>query len=272
MTNVQTPASRAQSRADRIRPWAVLAAIPVTLAMAGIGGGAIGGFEVQNASGGALSATATPLAPAGPAFSIWSVIYLGLLLFAVWQVLPSNRGNRRVRAIGWLAVASLVLNALWIIAAIAGLLPLTVVIILALLVVVALIVEILRRHRPDGPLEAVVVDGTFGLYLGWVSVATIANISALLADWGVRPAAWEVWAIVMLVVAAIVAGAIALRTGGRIAPSLAMIWGVAWIGVGRLTTEPASFAIGVAAALVCVAIGAMTVAARLGRGTQAATL
>ncbi len=249
--------------ADRIRPWVVLIALPVTLVAAALGSGLFGGMEVQASSSGALSDSATPLAPDGPAFSIWSLIYLGLAAYAIWQVLPSQRHDVRQRRIGWLAVASLVLNAAWILCAQAGLLPLTVVVILLLLAVLLAIFEQLRRSRPASLIETVVVDGTFGLYLGWVSVATVANISAWLADAGVRPAAWELPAIGVLALVAIVAALLAIRYAGRVAPALAMVWGVAWIGVGRAIGEPGSASVAIAAAVVCVLIGFATVAARL---------
>jgi tryptophan-rich sensory protein len=269
MSSTDTDRRRSDDRtaprgaAERIRPWAVLIALPATLAMAGLGSGLFGGQEVQSSSSGALAADATPLAPAGPAFSIWSVIYLGLAVYAVWQVLPRHRHDERQRRIGWLAVASLVLNAAWILCAQAGLLPLTVVVIVLLLAVLLAIFEQLRRSRPGSWLEAVVVDGTFGLYLGWVSVATVANIAAWLADAGVRPDPFELPAVVVLAVVALVGIAIALRGRGRVAPALAMLWGLSWIGVGRLTDQPASDAVGFAAAAVCVVIGAVTVMARL---------
>lgn len=249
--------------ADRIRPWALLIALPVTIAAAVLGSGLFGGTEVEGSSSGALSDTATPLAPSGPAFSIWTLIYLGLAAHAVWQALPRQRGDCRQRAMGWLAVASLVLNAAWILCAQAGLLPLTVVVILLLLAVLLAIFEQLRRLPARSLLETVVVDGTFGLYLGWVSVATVANISALLADLGVRPAAFELPAIGVLALIVVVAAVIALRGGGRIAPALAILWGVAWIGVGRAVGEPASATLAIAAAVACALIGFATVAVRL---------
>lgn len=251
--------------ADRIRPWVVLIALPVTLAMAALGSGAFGGQEVQASSSGALSADATPLAPASTAFSIWSLIYLGLAAYAIWQVLPKQRRDPRQRRIGWLAVASLVLNAVWILCAQAGLLPLTVVVIVLLLAVLAAIIELLQRSRPDSLLETLLVDGTFGLYLGWVSVATVANIAAWLADAGLRPVAFELPAAAVLAVVAAVGVAITLRGRGTIAPTLAMLWGLSWIGVGRLLDQPESVAVAIAAAAACVIIGAATVIARLRR-------
>lgn len=253
----------APTTADRVRVWAVLLALPVTIAAAALGGGLFGGQEIESSSGGALSDTATPIAPAGPAFSIWTVIYLGLAAYAVWQVLPKQHSDSRQRATGWLAIASLVLNAAWILAAQAAVLWLTEVIIVVLLaVLIALFVQ-LRRGRPGSWVEAIVVDGTFGLYLGWVSVATAANTAAFLSDLGIEPSPFEPWAIAVLAVVAIVGAALALWSRGRIAPSLAMVWGLSWIAVGRLTAEPESTQTGIAAITAAAVIAMATIVARL---------
>lgn len=237
----------------------MLVAVPVTLVMAMAGAGVFGGTQIQNASGGALSADATPLAPAGPAFSIWSVIYLGLAAYGVWQVLPKHRARDRVR---WLGLASMVLNAAWILLAQAGMLALTVVVIVALLAVLLAIFERLRKRAPEGIVEAIVVDGTFGLYLGWVCVATVANIAAWLASLGVRPVEFEVPTVVMLLVAAAIGVAIAWRGRGRFAPALSLAWGLAWIGVARGSGEHASQVVVIAA---FVAAGIVLVAALFAR-------
>lgn len=255
--------TRTWGTADRIRPWAVLIALPVTLAMAALGAGLFGGMEVQASSSGALAADATPLAPGQGAFRIWSVVYLGLAAYAVWQMLPRNRDDARQRATGWLAVASLVLNALWITVAQLGILWLTVVVIVLLLAVLAAIFAQLVRARPASRVEALVVDGTFGLYLGWVSVATVANVAAWLASLGVRPERFALPSIVMLVVAALVAVAIAIRGGGRVAPSLAMIWGIGWIGIARWFDVPQSQPVAIAAWILCGAIALITLAIRM---------
>ncbi|WP_083587183.1 tryptophan-rich sensory protein [Agrococcus sp. Marseille-P2731] len=256
-------AGRATGLADRIRPWAVLIALPATLALAALGGGAFGGQEVSSASSGALSADATPLAPAGPAFSIWSLIYLGLAAYAIWQVLPRHRRDARQQRMGWLALASLVLNAVWIICAQAGLLPLTVVVIVALLVVLVLIMRVLVRERAASWQEAAVVDGTFGLYLGWVSVATVANVAAFLADAGVRPEPFEGPAIAILAVVAAIGLLLALWSHGRLAPAAAMAWGLAWIAVGRAFDEPHSMAVAITAAGAAVFVAVSAIALRV---------
>lgn len=271
MEHMQAAGAPGRTLADRIRPWAVLVALPVTLAMAALGSGAFGGMEVEASSSGALAADATPLAPAGPAFSIWSVIYLGLAAYAIWQVLPKQRHDPRQRAVGWLAVASLVLNAAWILCAQAGLLPLTVVVIVLLLVVLVVIFELLRRARPASWLEALLVDGTFGLSLGWVSVATVANIAAALAGAGWRPVAFELPAVLVLAAVAMVGVALAVRSRGAIAPAISMVWGLGWIAAGRAFDAPQSTAVAVAAlaAAVVIAVAAVLVRVRRMRAERA---
>ncbi|WP_417555234.1 tryptophan-rich sensory protein [Microbacterium sp.] len=228
--------------ADRIRQVVVLVSLVLALAGAAVGSGAFGGTPIQNASDGALSADATPIAPAVPAFSIWSVIYLGLAACAVWQALPGRAADPRQRVLGYPVAASLLLNAAWILSVQAGLLALSVVVIAALLAVLAFAFAVCVRTRGKGWVEAVLVDGVIGLYLGWVCVATAANISAVLVaagftGWGV-PA--DLWAVVVVGVAGAVGVALAMAGRGRIAPSLSLCWGLVWLGVARLNGEPHS--------------------------------
>ena len=82
-----------------------------------VGTGFFGGTPVQDLQDGRLDADASYLAPAQQAFSIWSVIYVGLLAYTVWQALPRQRSRDRQRALGWLIAATMVLNGLWLVAA-----------------------------------------------------------------------------------------------------------------------------------------------------------
>jgi len=222
------------------------------------------GTRVEESSGGALAADATLLAPAGPAFSIWSVIYLGLAGYTVWQWLPANTTSPRARAAGWLAAASMVLNAGWLLVTQQGWLWTSVGVIVALLVVLALLAVRLTALPDAAPIERVVVEGTFGLYLGWVAVATCANITATLVAGDVRPSlrVSEVLAAVVLVVAAVVGVLVVRRVGGHAtlgwAVAGAATWGLAWIAVGRLADDPRSIVTGVIAALAALAVLAAT--------------
>ena len=231
--------------------------------MAGVG--VFGGPEVAQAAGGALSADSTLIAPATQAFSIWSVIYLGLALYTIWQWLPKQRTAQRHRRIGWLVAGSMVLNAGWLLVVQAGWLWISVVVILALVLVLGVIARLVATTPGTGGADTLITDGTMGLYLGWVSVAVCANITAALVAAGVQPAAptSEVIAVAVLLVAGGVGLLLATRTAGNIAIGAAMAWGIGWIAVARLTGEPASTITGVAALVVAVGVGVATVLVRL---------
>ena len=168
------------------RPRPILRRLAVTVSFAvamlgtAVGVGAFGGTPMQEAAGGLLGADATHLAPATPAFMLWSVIYVGLGAYCLWQWWdPAD-----ARGIAVPAIASLLLNAAWLLTIQAGLLWLSVVVIAALLAVLGLLFRRTTTRPAGGLLERLVVDGTFGLYLGWVSVATCANVAAVLKGAG----------------------------------------------------------------------------------------
>lgn len=214
-------------------PLITLVSVIIAIVAAFIGSGALGGTPISEAAGGALSADATPIAPAGPAFSIWSVIYLGLAAYALWQLTPVARRSARHRALRPWAIASLVLNAVWIWMVQADLLIASVVVIVVLLAVLIRIMSLLGRPREGGWQELVVTDGAFGLYFGWVLVATFANTFAWLLSAGVEVVAEIPVGIAGVVVAALLAVLAAIFSGGRVAPALATSWGLAWVAVAR---------------------------------------
>ena len=246
------------SKQDLTRQVSVVVVAVLALVGAAYGSGAFGGTPTSEAAGGALSATATPVAPASSAFSIWSVIYLGLIAYAVWQALPAQRESARQRSMGWLAAASMVLNAAWLLVVQAGSVWWSVVVMALLLTVLVLILERMRATPSSSLVETVLVDGTFGLYLGWVTVAAIANVAAAATtsepgDLGLGATGWSV---VLLVAAALIGVAFAVHTGGRLTINLAMAWGLAWIAVGRwqgpLEDSTVAGAAATAAAIVLV--------------------
>lgn len=214
-----------------------------------VGTGLFGGTPVQDLQGGALDADGSHLAPARPAFSIWTVIYVGLFAYTVWQALPAQRARDRQRALGWPIAGTMVLNGLWLVTAQFATLPLTVLAIIALLVLLGVTFRRAVVLPGRGIVDAMLIDGVIGLHLGWVALATVANTAAWLTR--VVPESWgeaaTVWGVVVIVVVALIGVAIAWASGWRIAPGLAMAWGLAWIGLGRLAFEPANTAIGVTA-------------------------
>lgn len=265
MSSSSIPASPVATAADRLRQITLVVIGAAAMVAAAWGAGAFGGQEIQNASSGALAADATVLAPGTGAFRVWSLIYLALIVTVILQALPGRAASALHRRTGWWLLASLVLNAAWISAAQLGLLGLTVPIIGALVAVLARCL-VLLRGRPAAPrLDTTVVGATVGLYLGWVCVATVANVTAVLAfsSWDLSFLPEGVWVTVVLAVAATVCAATALAARQRavaIGVTLTSTWGLVWIAVGRLTAGPDStiaVVVALAAAAVVLLLGAV---------------
>ena len=151
--------------------------------------------------------------PAGYVFAIWGLIYIGLIAYAVFQALPAQRDNPRLRAIFWPVIAGAIANIVWIFLWHYNQLALTVVAMLVLLA--TLIVVYLRlgiQKTPVSRAERWAVHVPFSIYLGWITVATIANITDLLwfAGWNGFGLSAQTWFLIMLAAAILIAAAMAL--------------------------------------------------------------
>lgn len=231
-------------------------ALGAAITAAFIGSGAMGGTPIQDAAGGYLSADSTLLAPSGPAFSIWTFIYLGLAVFAIYQALPQGRRSPSLRSLRVAVAASALLNAAWIAVVQLDQLLISTLVIFVLLGVLIWILLRLVKFGTSSRAEHWIMWLTFGLYLGWVSVASIANTSALLASWGVGSnATWPPYAaLVLLVVAALIGLGVTRYTRGKLYTALAMTWGIAWIGHSRLTGTNQSTLVGYSALVIAAAL------------------
>jgi len=144
--------------------------------------------------------------PAGYVFAIWGVLYIGWLAFVVYQFMPAQRQNPRLRRLGYWFALSGVLNAAWLFCWHWNQFGLSVLVMLALLG--TLIMSYLRLNvgrSTVGRAEQWCVDIPFGAYLGWISVATIANVTSFLdfVEWNGAGIAPQAWAAIMLAVATV---------------------------------------------------------------------
>ncbi|MCK7539401.1 MAG: tryptophan-rich sensory protein [Marinilabiliales bacterium] len=114
--------------------------------------------------------------PAGVTFSIWGVIYTMLVIFCVVQFTTSQQAV--ISRMGWIFGISCIFNALWIVAWHYGRLPMSLILMLGLLVSLIWI-NIFIKDMPYGFFKA-----AFGIYLGWICIATIANVTALMVNYG----------------------------------------------------------------------------------------
>lgn len=180
--------------------------------------------------------------PAGYAFSIWGIIFIGLLLFGVFQIYRSYTGQpkgvRTFETGPWFYIANFA-NSLWVIA---WLYEYTLVsVLLMLLILGSLIALILKNNmeRWDAPFKTIAYFWwPICLYSGWIAVATIANIAAYLSKIG-----WDggfltelQWAILMVVVATVINIAI-IYTRNMREFALVGVWALVAIYVRHLDSE-----------------------------------
>ncbi|WNB84653.1 tryptophan-rich sensory protein [Cellulomonas sp. ATA003] len=193
------------------------------------------------------------------------MIYTGLLAYAVWQALPGQRSDPRQRRMGWLAALSMLLNAAWIGVVQADLLWGSVAVIFALLANLVWILLICLDAPPRSRVDALVVDFVFGLYLGWVTIATIANTAAAMAssDVGELGLGATGWSVVLLVAAAVIGLGYALYTRGRLGIALALAWGLTWVAIARTTDEPRDTTVAITAGVAAAVTLGSAVVVRL---------
>jgi len=170
----------------------------------------------------------TPVTPAGFAFTIWIVIYLGLAAFSIYQLLPQHK--ERFRFVRTLFIVSCVLNCAWLYFWAFEMIGACLLIILALLAVVLLINIKLRKPETTG--EYWMTKAPFGLYFGWVATASAVNIAVFLIyqQINVSEPALKVLGIVLMLLAAVAAIAVRARLKNYLAP-LAVAWGLTAVAV-----------------------------------------
>lgn len=161
--------------------------------------------------GGVSNGLTTLFTPAGYAFAIWGFIYLLLLGFIFYQgrsLFTSNTtSDEVVLKIGWWFVISCIANSGWVFLWIYGYTGLSCLFILILLFSLLQIIFRCRLELDLEPFSKLLFTAwPFVFYAGWVTVASIANISAYLykSDWDGFGLAQETWAILMIVVAVLV--------------------------------------------------------------------
>lgn len=166
--------------------------------------------------------------PAGFTFSIWGLIYLLLLIFVVYQIWVSFNKN----TVQKLSIQSQVLfglthvfNMSWILAWHYEMIALSVLIMIAFLSTLIILFLNNEKIRNTTFVEKLVIETPINVYLGWISVATIANITALLVTigWTGNPLTESTWTIIMLIIGTALA-AIMLFRRSNFAYALVIIW------------------------------------------------
>jgi hypothetical protein len=194
--------------------------------------------------------------PAGYVFSIWGLIYLGLLAYAIFQALPAQRENPRLRSIGGLFALASIANIVWIFLWHYEVFPATLAVMLVLLgSLTAIYLRLGTGLTQVSRAETWMVRIPFSVYLGWITVATVANATQLLyfLGWnggGIGP---EAWTGIMLAVAVVIAWLVAL-TRRDVAYLLVLVWAFIGIATKHAGTPVVSNSAWIAAALVAAAV------------------
>ena len=187
-------------------------------------------------------------------FAVWGVIYIGLLAITVYHSLPSQRSNPMMKKVGWLVILSSLANGSWIFFwhyDHITLSLLTMLVLLACLIFTYLRLDIGRKIFK--PVELWCVSLPITIYLGWITVATIANVEDELANqkwngFGISPLTWTV---ILLIVGVLIA-AIMAYTRRDVAYLLVLVWAFSGISVNWLDKATLNYVGFVAAGLVLV--------------------
>ena len=198
----------------------------------------INGVRPQDVS----DAYANLFAPAGITFSIWSVIYVLLTLFILYQlgVFKGKNGYSldAIRRIGPFFILSSAANVAWIFAWHYNNIPLSLV--LMAVILVTLIMSYLRiRSAPLSGKEKWLVLLPFSVYFGWITIATIANVTALLISLGIDGFSTSavVWTIVILIIGLVIGASVVLKYKD-IAYGIVLAWAYLGILIKHTSIEP----------------------------------
>lgn len=179
-------------------------------------------------------------APASVTFSIWGLIYVLLAVYVVYQFIPKSLEKEKlIHKINIYFIISSIANSAWIFSWHYGLIGLSVVLMLVILYSLITISKTINsRNVPLN--DKLFLKIPFGIYFGWITVATIANITTFLVSlgWGNVIFADEVWMIIILLVGTIIASITTVKEK-NIAYGLVPVW--AYIGIYLKHTSPLNF-------------------------------
>jgi len=212
-------------------------------------------------------ANPTLITPAGYVFSIWGIIYILLGIFVVFQALPSQQEKEFQKRIGWLFALSSVANIVWLFLWQFEYLSLSCVLMFLLLATLISIYLRLKTGKSPAPLrEKLAVHLPFSVYLGWITIASIANVTVTLVsvNWdgfGISP---ETWATLIIIVALLIT-ILVIATRKDIAYGLVIIWALVGIAVKQSGNQNIVTTTEVSAVVVVIALASSILMSRLRR-------
>src|SRR6056297_983405 len=218
------------------KSWINLILLGITLIINGMGAfGLINGLSQKEVS----DMNPTLITPSPSTFSIWSVIYTFLIISIVVMIVKKKDSyyKNAVDEISFLFWLSCALNIVWIISFSYNLIGLSLVFIFSFLIIMVLIVKRIGKIQTE---KRWLLPIAFGLYSGWLFIATVVNIAAWLVkiEWGRFGIAPEVWSSIILVVAVGLILMVLLKTKNAIFP-IPIAW--AYFGIYNFLLAPEGF-------------------------------
>ncbi|MGA0608542.1 hypothetical protein ACO2Q0_21325 [Phenylobacterium sp. VNQ135] len=189
------------------------------------------------------------LRAAGYAFSIWSLIYLGLIAYALWQALPRNTGNPAIRALAWPSALAIALTGAWIFASALNERWLTVAIIVA--AAAAMVFGLMRASRGKSTfMDWLLVWWPLGLLGGWLTIASAVNILTVMTAEGLIGSGSALLYGMAGVIATAAVALWVLRRTAVLPYGAAVTWGLVAVWVAERPGEPALAWLAMACAVV----------------------
>jgi benzodiazapine receptor len=248
--------------------WSNIVAFVATVIVNGLAGSTtlLGGVNTAEIS----NANPTLITPAGYVFSIWGIIYVLLAVFVIFQALPSQKEKEYPKKIGWLFVLSSILNIVWLFLWQYQILSMSVV--LMFLLLATLIATYLRLNIGKSAVslrEKLAVHVPFSVYLGWITIASIANVAVFLVseNWGGFGISPETWATLIIIVALAIT-VLVLATRRDIAYGLVVVWALTGIAVNQSGNQSIVTLTEASAIIVLLALAAVLLLNRLKSGNS----
>ena len=245
--------------------WINIIAFVLTVLVNGLAGSTtlLGGKNTAQIS----DSNPTLITPAGYVFSIWGIIYVLLGVFVVFQALPSQKGKDFQKRIGWFFALSSIANIVWLFLWQFEYLTFSIVLMFLLLATLILIYTRLGIGKSKTTMrEKLAIHVPFSVYLGWITIASIANVSVTLVsiNWDGFGISAETWAALIVVVALIIT-LLVVATRKDVAYALVIIWALVGIAVKQSGNPTIVLLTETSAVIVAIALLATILITKLRR-------
>ncbi|NLB82485.1 MAG: tryptophan-rich sensory protein [Clostridiaceae bacterium] len=218
------------------KAWVNLIFLAVTLVINTFGAlGIINGLSQKEVS----DKYVTLITPSPSTFSIWSVIYT-LLIISIIVMIVNKKGPYYERAIDQISTlfwVSCILNIAWIVTFSFVQIELSVLLIYAFVISLSIICQKLLSIQEE---KRWLLPLSFGLYTGWLFIASVVNTAAMLVkwEWNGFGIADDIWAIITLIIAVVLVLLVLLKNRNAAFP-LPVAW--AYLGIYQFLKSPNGF-------------------------------